>query len=96
MLAAGYSPGEIAEHLGLEPRTSSWDQAIEYFGKLLPNNAACAVCGFLNWRAGGVSRRVGFVAFRSAKGNLFAERKATMHSVSKPLPRYRAEHESQR
>ena len=42
MLAAGYSPSEIAEHLGLEPRSSSWDQAVEYFGRLLPNDAACA------------------------------------------------------
>ena len=36
MLAAGHSAEEIAEHLGIEPRSSSWDQAVEYLGRLLP------------------------------------------------------------
>ena len=40
MLAAGHPPEEIAEHLGLDPRTSSWDQAIEYLRKLSPSGAA--------------------------------------------------------
>lgn len=40
MLAAGHSAEEIAEQLGIEPRTPSWDQAIEYLRKLSPSGAA--------------------------------------------------------